>query len=75
MNAVRKIIENSPATITIELPKEYENKRLEVIVLQLSDNSQAKSSNNKYDFSDLTGKLSWNDDPVEYQKKIRDEWE
>ena len=73
MNAVRKIIEQSTDVLHIELPKEYQNKRLEVIVLELNqtDNDSLK----KYNFSDLTGNLNWNEDPVIYQKKLRDEWE
>lgn len=34
-----------------------------------------KISANKYDFSDLVGKLQWKGDFLEEQKKIRDEWE
>ncbi|GMT50243.1 MAG: hypothetical protein IEMM0008_1782 [bacterium] len=28
----------------------------------------------KYDFSDLSGKLSWIGDPVTTQRSLRDEW-
>ena len=72
MDAVRKIIENSSNPITIQLPKEYENKRLEVIVLPLEENT---SSEKKYDFSDLVGKLEWKGDALAEQKKLRNEWD
>lgn len=29
---------------------------------------------NKYDFSDLAGKLSWKGDALAFQKNIRNEW-
>jgi len=29
----------------------------------------------KYDFSDLSGKLKWKGDAVKAQRKLRDEWE
>ena len=28
----------------------------------------------KYDFSEFVGKIKWDIDPLEYQKKLRDEW-
>ena len=28
----------------------------------------------KYDFSDLIGKVKFEEDPVAYQRRIRDEW-
>ncbi|MEM8717808.1 MAG: hypothetical protein AAGE84_00675 [Cyanobacteria bacterium P01_G01_bin.39] len=31
-------------------------------------------TNTNYDFSDLAGKLSWQGDAVETQRKLRDEW-
>lgn len=35
MNAVRKIIEHHSGSITVELPEEYNDKKVEVIVLPL----------------------------------------
>jgi hypothetical protein len=73
MDAVRKIIENSSNPLTIQLPQEYENKRLEVIVLPLEETTS--TSKKKYDFSDLVGKLEWKGDALAEQKKLRDEWD
>ncbi len=70
MNAVRKIIEKSSATVTIELPEEYQNKKLEVIVLPLEEEKPKQ-----YDFSDLVGTLKWKGDALKEQRKLRDEWE
>jgi hypothetical protein len=72
MNAVRKIIENSTNPLTIELPKDYENKKLEVIVMEIGETPDDKK---KYDFSDIAGKLEWKGDAVAEQKKMRNEWE
>lgn len=70
MEAVRKIIEHSSGLLTIELPEEYDNRKLEVIVMPLDEKAEKK-----YDFSDLAGKLQWKGDAVEEQRKLRDEWE
>jgi len=54
----------------IEIPPEYSqlySKHLKVIVLVAE---KAK----KYDFSDVAGKLEWQGDAVQEQRKIRDEW-
>ncbi|MEO5910941.1 MAG: DUF2683 family protein [Pelobium sp.] len=36
---------------------------------------EAKTEKNKIDLSDLVGKLSWEGDALEEQKKIRSEWD
>ncbi len=33
-----------------------------------------KAKSQKYNFSDIAGKLEWRGDAVEEQRKIRDEW-
>ena len=75
MNVVRKIIENTSDKITIELPEEYQNKKVEVIVLPLEEASVVEEKPKKYDFSDLVGKLEWEGDAVAEQRKLRDEWD
>lgn len=42
---------------------------MKVIVLVSDDTEE-----NKYDFTDLIGKLEWQGDAVKEQRKIRDEW-
>jgi len=74
MTAIRKIIENSSNSITIDLPEEYVNKKIEVLILHVEE-SNGQLTKPKYDFSDLVGKLKWEGDAVAEQRKLRDEWE
>lgn len=56
----------------IEIPSKYSelySKHMKVIVLVSDDTEE-----NKYDFTDLIGKLEWQGDAVKEQRKIRDEW-
>jgi len=71
MDVVRKIIDHSSGSLTIEIPAEYENRKLEVIVIPLEE----KKIEGKYDFIDVFGKLEWKGDALTEQKKLRDEWE
>ncbi len=72
MEPVRKIIEKASNPLSIELPEEYTNHKVEVIVLSLEEKEEPKK---KYDFSDLVGKLKWEGDALAEQRKLRDEWE
>ena len=57
----------------IEIPPEYSqlySKHMTVILL-LADKPQSKKN---YDFSDVVGKLEWQGDAVQEQRKLRDEW-
>ncbi len=52
----------------IEIPPKYSqlySKHMKVIIL---------IAENKYDFSDVAGKLEWQGDVVKEQRAIRDEW-
>lgn len=44
------------------------------VVLVVSAIAPAPSAKPNYDFSDLTGKLTWEGDAVAMQKVLRDEW-
>ncbi|HEX8459852.1 MAG TPA: hypothetical protein VF623_00415 [Segetibacter sp.] len=74
MTAIRKIIENSSSSITIDLPDEYINKKIEVLILPIEESSDA-APKRKYDFSDFYGKLEWEGDALAEQRKLRDEWD
>ncbi len=74
MAAIRKIIERSSNSITIDLPEEYVNKKIEVLILPIEENIE-QLQKTKYDFSDLVGKLKWKGDALAEQKKLRDEWD
>jgi predicted DNA-binding antitoxin AbrB/MazE fold protein len=45
-----------------------------VNVILETDEDSAADAGGSYNFSDLAGKLSWNGDAVEAQRRIRDEW-
>ncbi len=72
MNALRKIIETTESPLTIELPQEYQNRKVEVIVLPLEEPLEQPK---RYDLSDFFGKLKWEGDAVAEQRKLRDEWD
>ncbi len=58
----------------IEIPHQYNqlySKHMKVIVL-VSEKLIAKKQ--RYDFSDVVGKLEWQGNAVQEQRKIRDEW-
>lgn len=74
MEAVRKIVETSSDQLTIAIPEEYRNRKLEVIVLPLEEKAE-EDKTKKYDFSDLVGKLQWKGDAVAEQRRLRDEWD
>lgn len=44
MDAVRKIIDHATNPLTIELPQEYHNMKVEVIVLPLDEPTELKKS-------------------------------
>jgi len=72
MEALRKIIEHTSNPLTIELPEEYNNRTVEVIILPLDESGE---STKKYDFSKFFGKLQWKGDALAEQRKLRDEWD
>ncbi len=51
MEAIRKIIDHSTHEVVIELPENYQHRKLEVIVLQIEEEKEQKK---KYDFSAYT---------------------
>jgi len=58
----------------IEIPLQYSqlySKHVKVIVL-MADNPAPTQT--KYDFSHIAGRLEWQGDAVQTQRKIRDEW-
>ena len=56
----------------LDIPTEFLNKEIEVLI---AFNQVVKTSKKiHYDFSDLTGKLTWDGDSLSTQKMLRDEW-
>ena len=72
MEEVKKIINKATVPLIIDIPDEYKDKKVEVIVRQLEE---PEKKGNKYDFSKFVGKLEWKGDPVAEQRKLRDEWD
>jgi hypothetical protein len=73
MEATRQIIEKASVPLVVDIPSEYKDRTVEVIVMPLDEPKE--HSNKKYDFSDLVGKLEWKGDSVAEQRKLRDEWD
>ena len=74
MTAIRKIIETSSNSITIELPEEYINKKIEVLVFSVEESSE-QLPKHKRNLSDFYGKFDWEGDALAEQRKLRDEWD
>ena len=72
MDAIRKIVEYTTNPLTIELPEEWKDRKVEVIVLPVEETEKPKK---KYDFSKFVGKMKWEGDAVVEQRKLRDEWD
>ena len=72
MEAIRKIIDHADNPLTIDLPEDFKNRKVEVIVLPIEEKEEPKR---KYDFSKFVGKLEWKGDAVAEQRKLRDEWD
>jgi hypothetical protein len=60
VNAIREIIETSDEKITVSLPSNYRNKKLEVIVREYNENKN--KTDRKLSFGCLKGKLTISDD-------------
>lgn len=54
---------------TIDIEKE-----IPVIITFLEDVEVEDEEKNRYQFSDLAGRLEWDGDPVTQQRALRDEW-
>lgn len=53
----------------------YQNKEIELTVTVVEDESEnLQSDNRRYDFSDLSGGLVSDIDPLAYQRAVRNEW-
>ena len=57
----------------LDIPTELSAGNFDVVIVlnpQIADTAHEKL----YDFSDLTGRLSWQGDGVAMQRELRDEW-
>lgn len=62
----------SDGHLYLDLPTQLPPGPVELVVVLGSVPQQGDGL--KYDFSDLSGKLSWQGDAVAMQRKLRDEW-
>ena len=56
-------------TFVLLVPREFSAYTCRVIVVPLQEVKKQK-----YDFSDIVGKLQWKGDAVAEQRRLRDEW-
>ncbi|MDQ6609180.1 MAG: hypothetical protein M3Y85_05110 [Bacteroidota bacterium] len=73
MEAIRQVIEKASVPLIVEIPDEYKDLKVEVVVTPLEQ--PYNESKKKYDLSDLFGKLEWKGDALAEQRRLRDEWE
>jgi hypothetical protein len=74
MEAIRQFLRTTNGSITIDLPKQYDNQDVEVIILPINQDDILLAKKEDYDFSDIMGKLQWNGDGLAEQQKLRNEW-
>ena len=72
MEEVKKIIDKATVPLIVDIPVEYKDHKVEVIVRSLDEPIKSQK---KYDFSKFVGKLEWKGDAVAEQRKLRDEWD
>jgi len=63
----------SDGHLRLDIPTGLPPGNIELIVV-INPVADKKSTGDKYDFSDLVGKLSWKGDALAIQKELRDEW-
>jgi hypothetical protein len=67
---------DSQGQATINVKTSIPDSELDLIVL-IEDTTNlvgTEVKKLKYDLSEFVGKIKWDIDPLEYQKKMRDEW-
>lgn len=72
MEIIKQIIDKATVPLVVNIPDEYKDHKLEVIVRPLDEPQAPKK---EYDFSKFFGKLKWEGDALAEQRKLRDEWD
>lgn len=57
----------------LDIPTHYYNCETNVVVI-VEKVERKESAQSGYDFSDLSGKLEWDGDPLKEQRSLRNEW-
>jgi hypothetical protein len=69
MPVIERTVRPKRNRVSVEVPREYNAYTCRVIVVPLQEVKKQK-----YDFSDIVGKLQWKGDAVAEQRRLRDEW-
>jgi len=74
---VREIIKPKDNEYTIKIPAEYINRRIEILILPYPEDDSIAPHNSGVDIIKKTAGLlaGKNIDPVEWQRKMRSEWD
>ena len=73
---MRKIIYPTQKEYTLQLPKEYLNKRIEILVLPYDEFSEPKTQDDKELIRATAGLFAYKKiDPIKWQNEIRNEWD
>ena len=65
---------NGNATINVDTSMPNSELDLTVLIEETSSTQTVSENKQKYDLSEFVGKIQWNIDPLDYQRKLRDEW-
>lgn len=72
---VREIIRPQNENYQLHIPKEYINKKVEILILPFNEIEEEQKDGTLIDFSEYEiESFSEIKDPVEWQKKTRNEW-
>lgn len=69
MPVMERVVRSHQNRISLDIPREFADYTFRVVLIPIP-----RESNPKYDFSDIAGKLNWQGDAVEEQRRLRDEW-
>ena len=62
---------NPDGHLKLDIPTPLDEGEVDVILIIESKSIRT----NKYNFQDIAGKLKWNGNAIEEQRKLRDEWQ
>jgi hypothetical protein len=66
---------DSRGTVTVNVNTLIPDSEMDLIIMIENASEMKKGTEtSKYDLSEFVGKIQWDVDPVEYQRKLRDEW-
>ena len=62
------------ATINVNTSIPDSELDLIVVIEDIPESITGEEKKSKYDFSEFVGAIKWDIDPLEYQRKMREEW-